>query len=56
MAASYKRLFKLLIDRNMKKKELAEKDFKKYNEYMMEEEREWKEFLKQIGEDEDEDE
>lgn len=25
MAASYKRLFKLLIDRNMKKKELAEK-------------------------------
>ena len=38
------------------KKELAEKDFKKYNEYMMEEEREWKEFLKEIGEDEDEDE
>ena len=36
------------------KKELAEKDFKKYNEYMMEEEREWKEFLKEIGEDEDE--
>ena len=25
MAASYKKLFKLLIDRNMKKKELAEK-------------------------------
>ena len=25
MAASYKRLFKLLIDRDMKKKELAEK-------------------------------
>ena len=25
MAASYKPLFKLLIDRNMKKKELAEK-------------------------------
>ena len=25
----------------------------KYNEYMMEEEREWKEFLKEIGEDED---
>ena len=38
------------------KEELAEKDFKKYNEYMMEEEREWKEFLKEIGEDEDEDE
>ena len=38
------------------KKELAEKDFKKYNEYMMEEEREWREFLKEIGEDEDEDE
>ena len=37
------------------KKELAEKDFKKYNEYMMEEEREWKEFLKEIGEDEEED-
>ena len=36
------------------KEELAEKDFKKYNEYMMEEEREWKEFLKEIGEDEDE--
>ena len=25
MAASYKKMFKLLIDRNMKKKELAEK-------------------------------
>lgn len=25
MAASYKKLFKLLIDRNMKKKELAER-------------------------------
>ena len=36
------------------KKELAEKDFEKYNEYMMEEEREWREFLKEIGEDEDE--
>ena len=36
------------------KKELAEKDFEKYNEYMMEEEREWREFLKKIGEDEDE--
>ena len=35
------------------KKELAEKDFKKYNEYMMEEEKEWREFLKEIGEDED---
>ena len=35
------------------KKELAEKDFEKYNEYMMEEEREWREFLKEIGEDED---
>ena len=38
------------------KTELAEKDFEKYNEYMMEEEREWKEFLKEIGEDEEEDE
>ena len=35
------------------KKELAEKDFEKYNKYMMEEEREWREFLKEIGEDED---
>ena len=35
------------------KTDLAEKDFEKYNEYMMEEEREWKEFLKKIGEDED---
>ncbi|MBP5700428.1 MAG: hypothetical protein J6W71_06260 [Methanobrevibacter sp.] len=38
------------------KTDLAEKDFEKYNEYMMEEEREWKEFLKEIGEDEEEDE
>ena len=35
------------------KKELAEKDFEKYNEYIMEEEKEWREFLKKIGEDED---
>ena len=30
------------------KTDLAEKDFEKYNEYMMEEEREWEEFLKKI--------
>ncbi len=33
--------------------DLAEKDFKKYNEYIMEEERDWREFLKEIGEDEE---
>ena len=38
------------------KTDLTEKDFEKYNAYMMEEEREWKEFLKEIGEDEEEDE
>lgn len=30
------------------KTDLTEKDFEKYNEYMMEEEREWKEFLKEL--------
>ena len=44
----------LSITKELEKKELAEKDFEKYNEYMMEEEREWREFLKEIDEDEDE--
>ena len=38
------------------KKELSNKDFEKYNKLMMEERRKWKEFLKEIGADDEDEE